>query len=69
MSKLIFTKYLSLVKSKSVPKLKMLKVSVNLGFDISNMPISNLISKIILMKYFPAFRLKLVPKLTILKIS
>ena len=46
-------KYLLPVRPKLVPKLKMLRIFLKFGaFDVSNIPISILMSKIILMKYF-----------------
>ena len=46
-------KYLLPVRSKLVPKLKMLRIFLKFGAsDVSNIPISILMSKIILMKYF-----------------
>ena len=46
-------KYLLPVRPKLVPKLKMFGVFLKFGaFDVSNIPISILMSKIILIKYF-----------------
>ena len=54
---------------KYLPRLKnaqnLLKFDI---FDISNMPISLLISKIIVIKYSPIVRPKLVPKSKMLRI-
>ena len=111
MSKIIFKKYLLDVRSKLVPKFKMLRIysilanlifwisqfwfwcqnysyqiftacSAQIGskikitqnllkfgtFNISNIPISILISKIIFMKYLPPVRPKLVAKLKVPRI-
>ena len=68
MSKIIFKKYLPPVRPKLVPKLKILRIYWNLGkFDISNIPISILMSKIIFIKRLPV-RPRLVPKLKVLRI-
>ena len=45
-------KYLPPVKPKLVPRLKMLRIFLKFGtFDVSNIPLSTLMSKIILIKY------------------
>ena len=66
----LFMKYLPPVRFKLVPKLKMLRLYLlKIGtFDISNVPISILMSKIIFVKYLQPLRLKLFPKLKILRI-
>ena len=63
-------KYLPPVRFKLVPKLKMLRLYLlKIGtFDISNIPISILMSKMIFVKYLQPLRLKLFPKLKILRI-
>ena len=69
MSEIIFFKYLPPVRSKLVPKLKTAQNLLKFGtFNISNIPISVLLSKIIYMKYLQPVRSKLVPKLKMLRI-
>ena len=66
MSKIIFMKYLPPVRSKLVPKLKMLRIYWNLAHLIFKHVDLNLNVKNIFIKYLPPVRPKLVPKLKML---
>ena len=63
MSRIIFINYLPPVRSKIGPKIKSAQNLLKFGsFDISNMPISILMSKMIFIKYLPVVSPKLVLK-------
>ena len=69
MLKIIFMKYLPIVKPKTSPKIKNAQNLLKFGpSNTSSMPIPFLLSKIIFIKYLPPVRPKLVPKLKMLRI-
>ena len=69
MPKIIFMKYLPSCQDKIGPKTKNAQNLLKLGtYDISNKPVSILMSEIVYIKYLAIVKLKLVPKSKILRI-
>ena len=69
MSKIIFIKYLPSVRSKLVPKLKVLRIYWNLAHSIFQICQSQFVMlKMIFTKYLPPVRPKLVPNLKMLRV-